>query len=63
MPLGYSPGISTWSAPHCCAARMQAALSAGLSERQYNTTQAVAKIPDEKFEAAIEQPKPATHCF
>lgn len=40
--------------------RKQAALDAGLSERQYKTTQAVGKIPAEEFERQVESPEPPT---
>lgn len=38
----------------------QAARDAGISERQQVTSVRVANVPQEKFEAAIEQPRPAT---
>jgi len=38
----------------------EAAASAGISERQAKTAVRVANVPAETFEAAIEQPKPAT---
>lgn len=38
----------------------QAAQSAGISERQQVTAVRVANVPVEKFEAAVEAPKPAT---
>ena len=40
--------------------REEIAERSGISERQRKTAVRVANLPEEKFEAAIERPKPAT---